>query len=48
MNYSLHTDLYQLNMAYSYFNDNVQQPYCQAVIEPKIKKFIANHKTHLK
>ena len=33
---------------HNYFNDNVQQPYCQAVIEPKIKKFIANHKTHLK
>ena len=25
MNYSLHTDLYQLNMAYSYFNDNVHE-----------------------
>ena len=25
MNYSLHTDLYQINMAYSYFNDNVHE-----------------------
>ena len=33
---------------HNYYNDNGQQPYCQAVIEPKIKKFIANHKKHLK
>ena len=33
---------------HNYFNDNRQQPYCQAVIEPKINKFITNYKKHLK
>ena len=32
----------------NYFNNNSEQPYCQAVIEPKIKKFIETYKTHLK
>ena len=32
----------------NYFNNNREQPYCQAVIEPKIKKFIETYKAHLK
>ena len=32
----------------NYFNNNREQPYCQAVIEPKINKFIETYKAHLK
>ena len=32
----------------NYFNNNREQTYCQAVIEPKINKFIETYKAHLK
>lgn len=32
----------------NYFNNNREQPYCQAVIEPKINKFIETYKARLK
>ena len=32
----------------NYFNENGQQPYCQAVISPKIQKFIQQYQTYLK
>ena len=33
---------------HNFFNQNGKQPYCQAVIAPKVKKFIEQYKTHLK
>jgi len=33
---------------HNYFNKNGEQPYCQAIIAPKVEKFIAQYKTHLK
>lgn len=36
------------NYHQNYFNNNRQQPYCQAVIDPKIKKLFENFKEDLK
>lgn len=36
------------NYHQNYFNNNRQQPYCQAVIDPKIKKLFENFKENLK
>ena len=33
---------------HNYFNDHGQQPYCQAVISPKIQKFIQHYQSYLK
>lgn len=33
---------------HDYFSQNQEQPYCQAVIAPKVKKFIDQYKTYLK
>lgn len=36
------------NYHQNYFNNNRQQPYCQATIDPKIKKLLENFKEDLK